>query len=170
MDYNNIASSIRDLSRNLTNWSSPICNESNQLLDISSAAKGSNSTTPVGAINQPSKYPTGQRVGSFYRFDPALCTGRDSWEDLKRMLCQTGCVSGCRISTRQMRKESTSKKLSYTLACHQYHPYESRAVITFTPGTVGANNVIGQKMKRQKAKSRKGKIFHKLYCFHSQMY
>ncbi len=81
MNYNAIASSIQDLILSLSSWSSTICipiNESNQLLDISSAAMGSNSSTPVGAINQPIKFPTGEHLGSFYRFDPALYTGPDS--------------------------------------------------------------------------------------------
>ena len=119
MNYNAIASSIQDLTLSLSSWSSTICipiNESNQLLDISSAAEGSNSSTPVGAINQPIKFPTGERLGSFYRFDPALYTGPDSWDDLKAMLCKTGCVSGCKISTRQTKRPNSSKKnLSHLL-------------------------------------------------------
>ena len=159
MDYNNLASSIRDLTRSLTNWSSTVCiptSESGKLLDISSAAKGKSSLIPLSATNQPTKYPTGQN-GSFYRFDPALYHGPDSWEDLKRMLCKTGCVSGCQISTRNTRPATFSKKKSYTLACQQFRTYESRAAITFTPGSVGPNNVIGQKMKRHKAPRDKGK-------------
>ena len=165
MDYTNLASSIRDLTRSLTNWSSTVCiptSESGKLLDISSAAKGKSSSTPLGATNQPTKYPTGEYKGSFYRFDPAIY-GQDSWEDLKRMLCQTGCVSGCRISTRHTRQGTSSKKKSYTLACQQFRTYESRAAITFTPGSVGPNNVIGQKMKRHKARRDKGKWYYKLY-------
>ncbi len=152
-NYNAIASSIQDLTLSLSSWSSTICipiNKSNQLLDISSAAKGSNSSTPVGAINQPIKFPTGERLGSFYRFDPALYTGPDSWDDLKAMLCKTGCVSGYKISTRQTKRPNSSKKKSFTLACQHYHTYESRAAITFTPCTIGPNNVIAEKMKKKK--------------------
>ena len=158
MDYIKLASSIHDLTRSLTNWSSTVCiptSESGKLLDISSAAKGNSSSIPLGATKQPTKYPTGQN-GSFYRFDPALY-GPDSWEDLKRMLCKTGCVSECKISTRHTRPATSSKKKSYTLACQQFRTYESRAAITFTPGSVGPNNVIGQKMKRHKALRDKGK-------------
>jgi len=113
MNYNAITRSIQDLTLSLSSWSSTVCipiNGSNQFLDISSAAKGSNSTTPVGAINQPNKFPTGERLGSFYRFDPALYTGPDSWDDLKTMLCKTGCVSGCKISTTHTRPETSSRK------------------------------------------------------------
>jgi hypothetical protein len=160
MEYNAIASSIQDLTLSLSSWSSTLCipiNESNQLLDISSAAKGSNSTTPVGAINQPIKFPTGERLGSFYRFDPAVYAGPDSWDDLKAMLCKTGCVSGCKISTRQTKRPNSSKKKSFTLACQHYRTYESRAAITFSPCAVGPNNVIAEKMKRKKSKRTKGK-------------
>ncbi len=142
MDYNNLASSIQDLTHSLTNWSSTVCiptSESGKLLDISSAAKGNSSLVPLGATNQPTKYPSGAYNGSFYRFDPALYHGPDSWEDLKRMLCKTGCVSGCRISTRHTRQGTSSKKKSYTLACQQFRTYESWAAITFTPGSVGPN-------------------------------
>lgn len=54
MDYNNLATSIRDLTLSLTNWSSTVCiptSDSNKFLDISSAAKGNSSSTPVGAGN-----------------------------------------------------------------------------------------------------------------------
>ena len=164
MDYNNLASSIRDLTRSLTYWSSTVCiptSESGKLLDISIAAKGNSSSIPLGATNQPTKYPTGQN-GSFYRFDPALYHGPDSWEDLKRMLCKTGCVSGCKISTtRHTRQGTSSRKKSYTLAFQQFRTYESHAAITIAPGSVGPNNVIGQKMKRHKARSCKGKWYYK---------
>ena len=117
MDYNNLASSIQDLTRSLTNWSSTVCiptSESGKLLDISSAAKGKSSSTPLGATNQPTKYPTGEYKGSYYRFDPAIYHGQDSWEDLKRMLCKTGCVSGCKISTRHTRQGTSHPKRNLT--------------------------------------------------------
>ena len=165
MDYNNLTRSIQDLTCTLTKWSSTICiptSESGKLLDITSAAKGNSSSTPLGATNQPTRYPTGKN-GSFYMFDPALYHGPDSWDDLKGMLCKTGCVSGCKISTRHTRQETSSRKKSYTLACQQFRTYESRATITFTPGSVGPTNVIGQKMKRHKARTSKGKWYYKLY-------
>ena len=74
------------------------------------------------------------------------------------MLCKTGCVSGCQISTTHTRQATSSKKQSYTLACQHGRTYESRTAITFTPGTVGPNNVIGEKMKRHKARRSKGKV------------
>jgi len=160
MDYIKLASSIHDLTRSLTNWSSTVCiptSESGKFLDISSAAKGNSSSAPLGATNQPTKYPVGEQNGSFYRFDPALYHGQESWTDLKRMLCKTGCVSGCQLSTRTTRKATPSKKKSYDLCCQHYRTYESRTAITFTPGTVGPNNVIGEKMKRHKARRSKGK-------------
>jgi uncharacterized membrane protein YsdA (DUF1294 family) len=171
MDYNNLASSIRDLTRSLTNWSSTVCiptSKSGKLLDISRAAKGNSSLIPLGAKNQPTKYPTGQN-GSLYMFDPALYHGPDSWEDLKRMLCKTGCVSGCKISTRHTRQRTSSKKKSYTLAFQQFRTYESHAAITITPGSVGPNNVIGQKMKRHKARRDKGKWYYKLSLIHEAL-
>ena len=162
MDYTNVTSSIRDLSRSLTNWSSTICiptSEPGKLLDISSAAKGNSSSSPVGATNQPTKYPRGERNGSFYRFDPTLYKGVDAWKDLKAMLCKTGCVSGCKIATRDSKPPTSSKKRSYLLVCQHTRHYESRAAITFTPGSVGPNHVLVEKMKHNKAKRSKGNWF-----------
>lgn len=162
MDYTNVTSSIRDLSRSLTNWSSTICiptSEPDKLLDISSAAKGNSSSSPVGATNQPTKYPRGERNGSFYRFDPTLYKGVDAWKDLKAMLCKTGCISGCKIATRDTKPPTSSKKRSYLLVCQHTRHYESRAAITFTPGSVGPNHVVVEKMKRRKAKRSKGDWF-----------
>ena len=79
------------------------------------------------------------------------------------MLCQTGCVNGRKISTRHTRHATSTKKKSYTLACEKFRTYESGAAITFTPGTVGPNNVIGENMKLHKAKRRKGKWYNNLY-------
>ena len=173
MDYNNLASSIWDLTRSLTNWSSTVCiptSESYKFLDISSAAKGNSSSTPLGATNQPTKYTTGEQNGLFYRFDRAIYNGADSWKDLKSMLCKTGCVSGCQISTTHTRQATSSKKQSYTLACQHGRTYESRTAVTFTPGTVGPNNVIREKMKQHKARRSKGKVYYLLDWTDSYMF
>jgi hypothetical protein len=66
------------------------------------------------------------------------------------LLCKTGCVSGCQISTIQTRQGTFSRKKSYTLACQQ-------------------NNVIGQNIKRHKARRRKGKWYYKLYYPHEAL-
>ena len=95
MDYIKLASSIHDLTRSLTNWSSTVCiptSESGKFLDISCTAKGNSSSAPLGATNQPTKYPVGEQNGSFYRFDPALYHGQESWTDLKRSMNSRGII------------------------------------------------------------------------------
>ena len=42
------------------------------LLDISSAAMGAESTTPVGATKQPYEYPRWGSSSSVFRFDPVI--------------------------------------------------------------------------------------------------
>jgi hypothetical protein len=68
-------------------------------LDISSALMGDFSATPVGATNQPNVYHSG-KAASFYRFDPDLYQGEQSWPTLKAMLINAGRVSGCRLTTK----------------------------------------------------------------------
>ena len=63
-------------------------------LDISSALQDDLSSVPVpvGVNNQPEIFPVG-KCASFYRFDPELYYGEDSWPKLKNML-----LNACRTS------------------------------------------------------------------------
>ncbi len=81
----------------MNTWSSSITiTQGDEYLDISSAAMGKLSTTPIGAYNQPSTFPKG-RSASFFRFDPELFN-ENSWPTLKGVLTKVGCVSGCRLT------------------------------------------------------------------------
>ena len=70
MNYKAISNDICHLVEQMNTWSStitiPQCDE---YLDISSAAIGKLSTTPIAAYDQPSTFPKG-RSASFFRFDP----------------------------------------------------------------------------------------------------
>jgi len=66
-------------------WSSTLCipvNDSDALLDISSAANGADSSVPLGArMNQPTSFPRSKGLRSVYRFDPEVFCGASSWDD-----------------------------------------------------------------------------------------
>ncbi len=92
MNCEDITSTILQLTEELNTWSSKVCipiTDSDEHLDISCVAEGDNSTTPPGAVNQPSNYPTLKGIASVYRFDHNIY-GEDSWDDLKYVerVCQ----------------------------------------------------------------------------------
>ncbi len=62
---------------------------------------GEFATTPVGATNKPTVYPTG-KAASCYRFNPDLYEGEQSWPTLKAMLINSGRVSGCQLTTKYL--------------------------------------------------------------------
>ncbi len=147
---NNITSTILQLTKELNTWSSKVCipiADSVERLDISCATQEDNSTTPPGAVNQPSTYPTLKGIASVYRFNPNIY-GEDSWDDLYNMLKES--LSGCQLSIRQVQQAITTRKVSYTLACDQSRVYESRSAIDFHDEYVGPLNVINERMKRKK--------------------
>ena len=93
--YNDISNKISSLVDLSNEWSSTVVipNGIDQL-DISSAAMGDLSTTPVGATKQPDEYPRWGSSSSVFRFDPDIY-GENSWPHLHSMLTKVGCVSGC---------------------------------------------------------------------------
>ena len=94
MNYKAISNKICHLVEQMNKWSSTITiPQGDEYLDISSAAMGKLSTTPIGASNQPVTFPKG-RSASVYRFDPKIFN-KNSWPMLMDMLTKVGCVSGC---------------------------------------------------------------------------
>ena len=72
MEYNTVTADIARLTDDLNTWSSTLCipvNDSEALLDISSAANGVDSCVPPGAMNQPISFPTSKGLRSVYPFD-----------------------------------------------------------------------------------------------------
>ena len=66
MNYQAISNDICHLVEQMNTWSSTITiPQGDEYLDISSAAMGNLSTTPIGAYNQPSTFPKG-RSASFF--------------------------------------------------------------------------------------------------------
>ena len=61
MNYQNLSEEIARLDDKTNEWSSTIINPQGDLrIDVSSAAMGDLSTTPVGATNQPDMFPKGK--------------------------------------------------------------------------------------------------------------
>jgi hypothetical protein len=84
----------------MNQWSSTITiPQGDEFVDISSAAMGKLSTTPIGASNQPFTFLKGKSA-SVYQFDPKIFN-ENSWPMLKDMLTKVGCLSRCRLTVSQ---------------------------------------------------------------------
>ena len=102
MNYQHLTSDICHLVDENNQWSCTIViPQGDGFFDISSALMGDFSATLVSATNQPNVYPSG-KAASFYRFDPDLYQGEQSWPTLKAMLINAGPVSGCRLTTKYL--------------------------------------------------------------------
>lgn len=128
MDYNNLVSSIRDLTRSLTNWSSTVCiptSESYKFLDISSAAKGNSSSTPLGATNQPTKYPTGEQMACFTGLIVLYIMGRTLEKTWKaccvRQVVSVAAKFQLRIPGRRLHPKSNLTPLLVNMAVPMNH-------------------------------------------------
>ena len=153
MDYNTVTDEITRLTEDLNTWSSTLCipvNDSDALLDISSAANGANSTVPHGAMNQPMFFPKSKGLMSVYRFDPAVFFGESSWDDLRSMLrC---AVSGCNnISVQQCRPPNSMRPKYYVLGCDHSRLYRQVGSLSYSDDKVGPLHVVDEKAKRHKS-------------------
>ena len=101
----------------MNKWSSTIrIPQGDEYLDISSAAMGKLSTTPIGDSNQPFTFPKGKSA-SVYQFDSKIFN-ENSWPMLKDMLTKVGCASGCRLTVSHVAFRKTCNCLAmYTLCC-----------------------------------------------------
>ena len=90
MNHHDLTDDIVKLCQDCTVWSSNITipQGDGEILDITSAAQGAQSSSPVGAKDQPDNYPK----GVCYMFDPNVY-GENSWPSLHAMLTKVGCVS-----------------------------------------------------------------------------
>ena len=158
MNYKAISNDICHLVEQMNTWSSTITiPQGDEYLDISSAAMGKLSTTPIGAYNQPSTFPKGYSA-SFFRFDPKIFN-ENSWPMLKDVLTKVGCVSGCRLAVSHFAIEKTCNRLAtYTLRCTHGVIYQNIGASTFEEGNIGPSNVVTEFIKRVKTKgAMKGK-------------
>ena len=150
MSYQDLTNDICRLVNDSNVWSSTIIiPDGDGVLDISSAANGANSSTPIGATNQPSSFPTG-RNASLYRFDPDKYYGQGSWPSLKEMMTKAGCVSGCNISVRNTKGASALRKVTYCLRCSHGFLIRDSGSSVYNGDNVGACNVITERLKHVK--------------------
>ena len=159
MNYNAITEDIIRLSDERNTWSSTLCipvNDSEEILDISSAAKGYNSSIPPGATNQPDTFPTGKGLISCYRFDPEIFKHESSWDDLRSIL--RDAASGCNLSIHKTYSQNIMRKKYYVLGCHHSRAYEDRSSAQYGDDTaVGPIDVVTEKSKRCKSHGTKRK-------------
>ena len=152
MNYKAIANKICHLVEQMNKWSSTVTIlQGDEYLDISSAAMGKLSTTPIDDSNQPFTYPKGKSA-SVYRFDPKIFN-ENSWPMLKDMLTKVGCVSGCGLTVSHVAFRKTCNRLAtYTLLCTHGLVYKNSGASTFEEGNVGPSNVVTEFIKRVKTK------------------
>ena len=159
MDYNTVTDEITRLTDDLNVWSSTLCipvNDSDTLLDISSAANGADSSVPNGAMNQPMFFPTSKGLMSVYRFDPAVFFGESSWDDLRSML--KSAVSECNnISVQKTHPPNSLRAKYYILGCDHSRLYRQQGSISYLDDKVGPLNVVDEKAKRHKSYGSKHK-------------
>jgi len=149
--YQDVSNDICRIINDSNVWLSTIViPDGDQVLDISSAVNGPDSSTPLGAKNQPSSFPTG-RNASFYRFDPEKYYCVDSWPALKDMLTKSGCVSGCTLSVRNSdSRPSCYRKVMYELRCTHGFLIRQNGSSIYNGDDVGATNVVMESLKRRK--------------------
>ena len=149
--YQDVSNDICRIINDSNVWlSTVVIPDGDQVLDISSAANGPDSSTPVGAKNQPSSFPTGKNA-SFYRFDSEKYYGLESWPSLKDMLTKSGCVSGCTLSIRHTDSRPTCyRKVTYDLRCTHGFLIRQNGSSIYNGDDVGATNVVIECLKCRK--------------------
>jgi hypothetical protein len=152
MDYNTVTEDITRLTDDLNTWSSTLCipvNDSETLLDISSAAIGADWSVPAGATNQPTTFPKSKGLRSVYRFDPDDFFGKSSWDELRFML--RSAVSGCNISVHKTRPPNSLRSKYYILGCDHLRLYRQQGSVLYLDNKVGPLHVVHEKAKRHKS-------------------
>ena len=143
------AAKLLAFTRDTESWESKlVVPHNNESLDISSAAKGSHSKTPVGAPNQPKRHP----LGSVYRFDIKF-KGLESWPFLKDMLSGFQRCPGCKLSTTQSKgKRSLLRGGSWSVTCTKTRPQTKSKDGAFLDGQHAMSNIPVQHIKKVKSK------------------
>ena len=158
MDYNTVTDDITKLTDDLNTWSSTLCipvNDSDDLLDISSAANGADLSVPPGAKNQPISFPKSKGLRSVYRFDTEVFFGESSWHDLRSML--RTAVSGCNISVHKTIPPNSLRKKYIILGCDHSRLFQNQGSVSYLDDKVGPLHVVDEKAKRHKSSGTKRK-------------
>ncbi len=137
--------------------------DSNQLIDVSSAACGPSSTIPIGSTRQHFSY-----TGTMYQFDPILFHNSDEEFDIDvaeaklfALMKSPHAVDGCKFVRHQVDKAITCNcKRSWTFICSHRKVMRNIDESHFGPDSVRKINVAYQNAKRTKSKgSIKSKVF-----------
>ena len=128
-----------------------------QSLDISAAAQGCLSSTPIGVFSpQNIPYP-----GTKYCFDENIFFGCEAKELLVKMLRSPNCIDGCKlVSKRPKSNSSIFRKGTWTFVCSHGIVMNEIEDSHFHPDSVGKSHVPIQRLKRTKSKGSavKGKL------------
>jgi hypothetical protein len=152
MNFEDLTHDICRLVDDNNRWSSVLeIPQGDGFLNISSALQDDFSSAPIGAINQPDMLPIGKSA-SFYRFDPELFYGEQSWPKLKKMLLNSSRASGFRlITTHCSRRVTLHRKVTYELCCSHGLSVKMASESTFVGDDVGASNVCKERIKHVKS-------------------
>ncbi len=144
------------LSDQLKFWTSKFTmKDSNQLIDVSSAACCSSSTIPINATQQNFPY-----TGTMYQFDPMLFYNPyqefdidDAKAKLFALIKSPHAVDGCKLVQHRVDKAITcNQKRSWTFICSHGKVMRNINESHFGPDSVGKINVTNQNAKRKKSK------------------
>jgi hypothetical protein len=147
MNHQDLTDVIVKLCQECTVWSSNISIPVGkaEFIDISSAARGDQSSIPEGVKNQPEHYP--KRVhASCYMFDSAVY-GENSWRALHSMLTKVGCFSGCKLVLRQSKRSNHYRKLTHYLWCSHGLVMKDQSKSVYQGDNVGKSNVKKEHLK-----------------------
>jgi hypothetical protein len=137
--------------------------DGNQLIDVSSAARGPSSTIPIGSTQQ--HFP---HVGTMYQFGPILFHNPDQEFDIDdaeaklfALMKNPHAIDGCKLVQHRVDKAITcNHKRSWTFICSHRKVMRNINESHFGPDSVGKIKVSYQNAKRTKLKgSIKGKFF-----------
>ena len=163
---NRIEASVFNLLRltsDLNTWTSNfVVPHGDQSIDVSSAAQGALSSSPLSGALPPQsmQYPCAK-----YYFDENLFFGMDCKDLLLNLLKSPNCIDGCKLVSHRPNKNKTQfRKGTWTLVCSHGKLMNEMDESHFNPDSVGKFNVPIQTLKRTKSRGQavKGKLF--LFC------
>ncbi len=137
--------------------------DGDQLIDLSSAAQGADSTILIGSTGQ--HFPC---TGTVYQFDPILFHNPDQEFDIDDVEAKLFALmksphadDGCKLVRHRVDKAITcNRKRSWSFICSHGKVMRNINDSHFGPDSVGKINVSYQNAKRTKLKgSMKGKFF-----------
>jgi hypothetical protein len=153
MDLPQVASEIQELTQQLNVWTSTFRLTSESFLDIGCAAMGEESSTPIGATDQPTKYPPGKN-GSVYQF-PTIYRGEELWPALYEIIQNS--ISGCTIAVQQTYPSQCQRQAAYHLCCQHGRKHEGISKVIMQDHCVGPSNVPHEHLKFVKKSGNKSK-------------